>query len=86
VSARQVARLPGDTGATTWAALLSAPIDIPSASLALCPNVEVLFARGTTEPPGIGGVGQAAMGSLRSRVAIGPRSLMLAVMPTRLIV
>jgi hypothetical protein len=34
--------------------------------------VEVLFARGTDEPPGVGPVGQAFVDSLRSRV--GPRS------------
>ena len=31
-----------------------------------CPDVEVVFARGTTEPPGVGGVGQAFVDSLRS--------------------
>lgn len=59
--------------ATTWAALLSAPIDIPSASAAPCPDVQVVFARGTTEPPGIGGVGQAFVDSLRSQ--LGTRSV-----------
>jgi cutinase len=57
----------------TWAALLGASIDIPSASAAPCPDVEVVFARGTTEPPGVGGVGQAFVDSLRSQV--GERSV-----------
>jgi cutinase len=57
---------------TAWA-LLSAPIDIPSASAAPCPDVEVVFARATTEPPGIGEVGQAFIDSLRSQV--GGRSV-----------
>jgi cutinase len=56
---------------TTWAALLSAPV--PSASAQPCPDVEVVFARGTAEPPGVGGVGQAFVDSLRSQV--GNRSV-----------
>jgi cutinase len=52
---------------TTWA-LLSASIHIPSASAAACPDVEVVFARATTEPAGIGGVGQAFVDALRSEV------------------
>jgi cutinase len=63
----------GVAGATTWAALLSAPIDNPSASAAPCPDVEVTFARATTEPPGVGAVGQEFIDSLRSQV--GGKSL-----------
>lgn len=33
-----------------------------------CPDVEVVFARGTTEPPGVGGIGQAFVDSLRSKL------------------
>lgn len=47
-------------------ALLSAPV--PSAAAASCPYSEVVFARGTGEPPGVGGFGQAFIDSLRSRV------------------
>jgi cutinase len=43
------------------------------AATAPCPDVEVVFARGTTEPPGVGGIGQAFVDSLRSRV--GDRSV-----------
>jgi cutinase len=50
--------------------LLSAPIPIASAQ---CPDVEVVFARGTSEPPGVGGTGQPFIDSLRSQV--GDRSL-----------
>jgi cutinase len=46
---------------------------IASASGAPCPDVEVTFARGTDEPPGVGAVGQAFIDSLRSQ--IGGRSL-----------
>jgi cutinase len=58
---------------TTWATLLSASILIAPASAAPCPDVEVTFARGTAEPPGVGGVGQAFIDSLRSQ--IGGRTL-----------
>jgi cutinase len=40
---------------------------IPAASAA-CPDVEVVFARGTNEPPGIGKVGSAFVNALRSQV------------------
>jgi cutinase-like protein len=56
--------------APVWA-LLIAPL--PSASAEPCPDVEVVFARGTTEPPGVGGVGQHFVDTLRSHV--GAKSL-----------
>ena len=37
-----------------------APLSPPPAGAAGCNDVEVVFARGTTEDPGIGRVGQAA--------------------------
>jgi cutinase len=40
----------------------------PAASAADCPDIEVVFARGTDEPPGIGVVGQALVDSLRTLV------------------
>ena len=49
-------------------ALLSAPLSIGPASAAPCPDVEVTFARATTEPPGVGVVGQEFIDSLRSQV------------------
>ena len=39
----------------------------PPASAQPCPDVEVEFARGTGEPPGIGGIGQAFVDALRSK-------------------
>jgi cutinase len=59
--------------AATSAALLSASTLIASASAAPCPDVEVTFARGTEEAPGVGGVGQAFIDAVRSQV--GGRSL-----------
>jgi cutinase len=58
-------------------AVFSAPVPSasaqPSATAAPCPDVEVVFARGTYEPPGVGATGQAFVDALRSQ--IGPRSL-----------
>ena len=45
----------------------------PAASAAPCPDVEVVFARGSGEPPGIGGVGTSFVDALRSQ--LGSRSL-----------
>jgi cutinase len=54
-------------------ALASSPVGVPSAAAAGCPDVEVVFARGTTEPPGVGGIGQAFVDSLQSQ--LGPKSM-----------
>ncbi|MGB8388670.1 cutinase family protein [Mycobacterium sp.] len=53
-----------------WVPLIA---PVPSASAEPCPDVEVIFARGTTEPPGVGRVGQNFVDSLRSHV--GTKSL-----------
>jgi cutinase len=55
--------------APVWALL--APV--PSAAADPCPDVEVVFARGTNEPPGVGGIGQTFVDTLRSHV--GTKSL-----------
>jgi cutinase len=52
---------------------LSAPAGLPSAAAAPCPDVEIDFARGTSEPPGIGRVGQALVDTLQPQ--LGGRSL-----------
>jgi cutinase len=46
---------------------------IPVSSAQPCPDAEVVFARGTGEPPGLGGIGEQFVDELRT--AIGPRSL-----------
>ncbi|MGZ5363579.1 MAG: cutinase family protein [Mycobacterium sp.] len=56
---------------TSAAALLIAPV--PFATAQGCPDVEVVFARGTGEPPGVGGVGQAFVDAVRAQA--GPRSV-----------
>ena len=48
-------------------------IDIPSAWAAPCPDVEVVFARGTAEPPNVSGIGQVFVDSLQSQVVVGGR-------------
>jgi cutinase len=68
VCARFVARLLAVIGLTS--ALLGA--FVPSSSAEGCPDVEAVFARGTTEAPGVGGIGQAFIDSLQSKV--GPKS------------
>lgn len=49
--------------------LLTAPSVIPAAAADDCPDVEVIFARGTSEPPGIGRVGTAFVDSLRQQTS-----------------
>ncbi|MGV0554851.1 cutinase family protein, partial [Mycobacterium kansasii] len=53
-------------GLLAGAALLVAPQLVPRAS-ASCPGVEVVFARGTDEAPGVGKVGGAFVNSLREQ-------------------
>lgn len=45
----------------------------PAATAQPCPDVEVVFARGTYEPPGVGGPGQSFVDALRARA--GERSV-----------
>jgi cutinase len=67
--ARQTARF-FTAALMTASGLLSGPMPIASAQP--CPDVDVVFARGTGEPPGVGGVGQAFVDALRPQV--GARS------------
>jgi cutinase len=57
----------------TAASLATLSTPVPSASAQPCPDFEVVFARGTTEDPGLGPTGDAFVDSLRAR--IGTRSL-----------
>ena len=68
----RAARITGAVAAAAYALSLSA-VMAPVADAAACPDVEVVFARGTTEPPGVGGIGQAFVDSVRSHV--GGRSV-----------
>jgi cutinase len=71
--ARHIAGFLGS--AAVAAAGLSASVLAPAIPLASaqCPDVQVVFARGTGEPPGLGATGQAFVDDLRSRV--GGKSL-----------
>ena len=72
--APQIARLlgPAVVAASGLSASVLAPV-LPFASAQPCPDVQVVFARGTDEDPGVGPTGQAFVDALRSR--IGARSL-----------
>ncbi|KHO23534.1 cutinase family protein [Mycolicibacterium setense] len=60
----------GATALLTFGGPVVALIAPPSASAADCADVEVVFARGTDEPPGMGRVGDALVESLRKQ-AVG---------------
>ncbi|MCV7244091.1 cutinase family protein [Mycobacterium mantenii] len=57
----------GAAALATAAGLLATPAAAPKASADDCPDVEVIFARGTNEPPGLGRVGDAFVDSLRQQ-------------------
>ncbi|MCH9667939.1 MAG: cutinase family protein [Actinomycetia bacterium] len=48
-------------------------VNVPPAAAQPCPDAEVVFARGTSEAPGVGGVGQAFVDSVRAQA--GPRTV-----------
>ncbi len=70
-AARRLTTSVGIAGVVAASMVSRAPL--PSASADPCPDVEVVFARGSGEPPGIGGVGRSFVDALRSQ--IGNRSL-----------
>ncbi|ADT99134.1 cutinase family protein [Mycolicibacterium gilvum] len=52
----------------TALAAAALPVIVPTAvSQQSCPDIDVVFARGTAEPPGVGGVGQRFVDSLRAQ-------------------
>src|ERR1700675_4940985 len=70
VSSIQRRAFVGVAAFVSGSALLSMPA--PAASAAPCPDVEVVFARGSGEPPGLGQVGGPFVDALRPE--IGARS------------
>ena len=48
--------------------MLGTSINVPHASADPCPDVEVVFARGTFEAPGVGDTGQAFVDALRGKL------------------
>jgi hypothetical protein len=71
MTARRIARLLGAVGVAAWAGLLGS--GVPAASAQACPDVEAVFARGTGEAVGVGGVGQSFVDALRAQAA--PRTV-----------
>src|SRR5258708_28729912 len=72
--APHLVRFVGPAVVTAWglSASVLTGLGVASASAQPCRDVQVVFARGTGEAPGVGPTGQAFVDSLRSRV--GPRS------------
>jgi len=63
----------GASALVTATGLLVSPYAAPYAAVASaddCPDVEVIFARGTNEPPGLGKVGDAFVDSLRQQTGL----------------
>jgi cutinase len=56
----------GAAAAATWA--MQGAAAVPSAQALPCPDAEVVFARGTTEAPGVGPTGEGFVDALRARV------------------
>ncbi|SBS77126.1 Cutinase [uncultured Mycobacterium sp.] len=69
VSGRSAGRWVGLGGSALLSvgALLVVPAALPMASAADCPDAEVIFARGTDEPAGMGRVGDAFVDALRKQ-------------------
>jgi cutinase len=67
MTSAQIARCLSAVGFPIWGLLLGAPLPTAAAAAA-CPDVEIVFARGTTEAPGVGGIGQAFVDAVRSQV------------------
>jgi hypothetical protein len=66
---RRISRLLAPAVVAVWGVSASVLASaIPNASADPCPDVQVVFARGTDDPPGPGPTGQAFIDSLRPRV------------------
>lgn len=60
-------RTVGRLVAATVLAAAALPVMVPAAGSQSCPDIGVVFARGTAEPPGVGGVGQRFVEALRAQ-------------------
>ena len=69
---RRYALLVAAAGMIASAAIMAPTGNTPVASAA-CPDIEVVFARGTNDTPGLGRIGDAFVGALRNKV--GGRSV-----------
>ena len=66
MTARNVGRILGVAVAMVWAPIVL--FGTHHAAAGTCPDVEVVSARGTDEPPGPGSIGQAFIDSLRPKI------------------
>ncbi|MEE2854730.1 MAG: cutinase family protein, partial [Actinomycetota bacterium] len=68
--ARHIVRFLGSAVvlAASGVAVSAVSMSIVASASAQCPDVQVVFARGTGEAPGVGPTGQAFVDSLRQRV------------------
>ncbi len=66
---QRIARQVGVASAVVAVATLSGVAATPHSSAAACSDVEVVFARATTEPPGLGQAGQVFADTLRSQAS-----------------
>lgn len=61
-------------GTAVFAAVLGFSVaPAPRAAADVCPDVDVVFARGTNEAPGVGGVGEAFVDAVRTKA--GPKTV-----------
>ncbi|MFA7510535.1 cutinase family protein [Mycolicibacterium vanbaalenii] len=68
LSDRLIRRILSAAAAVTASVAAVAVLPAAPASAQPCPDVEVVFARGTSEPPGVGRVGQALADTLRNQL------------------
>src|SRR5690242_6119461 len=68
MTARHLTRLTGAAFALAASFLVVPTGGAPTASAAPCPDVEVVFARGTFAPQGLGGIGQEFVDAVRAKV------------------
>jgi cutinase len=68
MTARHLAGLTGAAFALAASFLVVPTEGAPTASAAPCPDVEVVFARGTFAPQGLGGIGQEFVDAVRAKV------------------
>jgi len=54
--------------AVVTSSVMLSPVAVPSAAAGPCSDVEVVFARGTFEAPGVGDTGQAFVDALRAKL------------------
>ena len=64
---KSLGRWSAGVGLVAGSVVGSSPLVAAPAYAAPCPDVEVVFARGTFEPPGVGSTGQAFVDALRAR-------------------